>query len=104
MDPTEGIDLVDNMDSTIGLARTSLFLTKLDVDGAYVWGITFYPESHYDKAIDIKIGTDGFLYILSMTATHDENWTTVQKYITFTKVDLDGNILLTKKLTNTNQM
>lgn len=103
MDPTEGVSMVENIDAGSGVAKTSLYLTKLDVDGAYIWGTTFYPESYHDKAIDMKIGSDGLLYILSMTNTYTLNSPTVQNHITITKVDLDGNILLTKKLTNTNQ-
>lgn len=101
LDPTDGEQIIDNTNEN-DFPKTSMFLTKLDVNGNFLWGKTFVPESHLDEGVDIKIGTDGNLYILTTTHTHNADYTIVHKFITLIKTDLDGNILLTKKLAKSN--
>lgn len=98
LDPTtDGQELVDNTFYN-GSNKISLFLTKLDVDGNFLWGKTFDPGSHFDKAIDIKIGTDGNIYILAMTTGDYNPGEFTHRYITVIKVAPTGTILFTKEL------
>lgn len=97
LDPTSGTQIIDNTLQSTN-PQCSLFLTKLDSDGNFIWGKTFGSFfGTRDKIIDIKIGSDGNIYLLA--DIHE--WTTFyQKFITIFKVDSQGNILLVKKITN----
>lgn len=97
IDPTSGIQIIDNTPQSTN-QKCSLFLTKLDVNGNFVWGKTFgYLFNYGDKVIDIEIGNDGNIYLL---ADIREQTSFIQKFITILKIDPNGNILMTKKITN----
>ena len=95
IDPTSGTQIIDNTQST---NQTSLFLTKLDTNGNFLWGKTFGSIfGTMDRVVDIEIGTDGNIYLL---ADIYEYTTFMQKFITIFKIDPQGNILMIKKMTN----
>ncbi|WP_177177168.1 T9SS type B sorting domain-containing protein [Flavobacterium urocaniciphilum] len=97
LDPTSGTQIIDNTSQSTS-PKCSLFLTKLDTDGNFIWGKTFGSIFGFgDKVIDIEIGTDGNIYLL---ADIREQTTFIQKFITIFKIDPLGNILMTKKITN----
>jgi gliding motility-associated-like protein len=100
LDPTiSGTQIIDNSPQSLS-AECSLFLTKLDSNGNFIWGRTFgsiFGAS--DRVIDIEIGSDGNIYLL---ADIYEQTSFIQKFITIFKIDASGNILLTKKITNLN--
>ncbi|WP_320815120.1 T9SS type B sorting domain-containing protein [Flavobacterium sp.] len=100
LDPTiSGTQIIDNSPQSLS-AECSLFLTKLDSNGNFIWGRTFgsiFGPS--DRVIDIEIGSDGNIYLL---ADIYEQTSFIQKFITIFKIDVSGNILLTKKITNLN--
>lgn len=97
IDPTSGTQIIDNSTQSTS-QQCSLFLSKLDVNGNFIWGKTFgHIFSSDDKVIDIEIGSDGNINLL---ADIREQTTFMQKFITVIKLDPQGNILLTKKITN----
>ena len=71
IDPTNGIEIINNTTNNNGSSLKGLFLTKLDSDGNYIWGLTFNTFSYYDEAIDIKISSDNYIYILYKTKYYD---------------------------------
>ncbi|WP_396146502.1 hypothetical protein [Flavobacterium sp.] len=102
IDPTNGQQIIDNTANNGGSSSQTLYLIKLDSNGNFVWGKTFNSFSYYDKAIDIKIGTDGNLYLLAMTGAFDSTTTIYANYITIIKLDQNGTILFTKQYGNLN--
>jgi gliding motility-associated-like protein len=102
VDPTNGVQIIDNTLNNSGTSAQRIYLTKLNANGDFLWGKSFNSFSYYDKAIDIKIGTDGNIYLLAMSGEYDSSTSIYYNYITVIKLDSNGNILLTKKLTNLN--
>jgi gliding motility-associated-like protein len=102
VDPTNGVQIIDNTLNNSGTSAQRIYLTKLNANGDFLWGKSFNSFSYYDKAIDIKIGTDGNIYLLAMSGEYDSSTSIYYNYITIIKLDSNGNILLTKKLTNLN--
>lgn len=99
IDPTSGTQIIDNTPQSTS-QQCSLFLTKLDTNGNFIWGKTFGSIfGTLDRVIDMEIGTDNNIYLL---ADIYEQTTFIQKFITIFKIDPQGNILLTKKITNLN--
>lgn len=97
IDPTSGTQIIDNTPQSTN-QQCSLFLSKLDVNGNFIWGKTFgYLFDVNDRVIDIEIGSDGNIYLL---ADIHEQTSFLQKFITVLKIDPQGNVLLTKKITN----
>ncbi|WP_445452315.1 Ig-like domain-containing protein [Flavobacterium sp. 25HG05S-40] len=98
IDPTAGVtQIIDNTPQST--APCSLFLTKLNSNGDFVWGKTFGTFfGTADRVIDMEIGIDGNIYLLADIYEQRINFR--QKYITIFKLDPQGNILLTKKITN----
>ncbi len=102
IDPTNDQQIIDNTSNNAGTSSQTIYLMKLDADGAFVWGQSFGTFSYYDKAIDIKIDTDGNIYLLAMTGEYNLSTSIYHNYITIIKLNQNGNILLTKRLTNLN--
>jgi len=102
LDPTNGQQIIDNTSNNGGSSSQTLYLIKLDSNGNFVWGQTFNSFSYYDKAIDIKMGTDGNLYLLAMTGAYDSTTTIYSNYITVIKLDINGTVLFTKRYGNLN--
>ena len=102
IDPTNGQQIINNTSNNGGSSSQTLYLIKLDSNGNFVWGQTFSSFSYYDKAIDIKIGTDGNLYLLAMTGSFDSTTTIYANYITIIKLDQNGTVLFTKRYGNLN--
>jgi gliding motility-associated-like protein len=97
IDPTSGTQIIDNSPQSTN-PQCSIFLTKLDSDGNFLWGKTFGSIfGNMDRVIDMEIGTDGNIYLL---ADIYEQTSFMQKFITIIKIDPQGNILMTKKITN----
>lgn len=104
VDPTEtGTQIIDNTQQS-STPHSSLFLTKLDNEGNFVWGITLGEvfgtySATADRVRGMEIGTDGNLYLL---ADVYKQTSFLQKFITIFKIDPQGNILLTKEITQLN--
>src|SRR5690606_10467017 len=70
IDPTEtGTRIIDNTQQS-STPHSSLFLTKLDNEGNFVWGITLGEvfgaySTAADRVRGMEIGTDGNLYLLA---------------------------------------
>ena len=98
IDPTaNGTEIIDNTEESSS-PQCGLFLTKLDVDGNFVWGKVFGSLfGHLDRVRGIEIGSDGNIYLL---ADIWEETSFFQKFITIFKIDPSGNILMTKKISN----
>lgn len=76
--------------------HSGIFIIKNDLNGNFIWGKTL-SDFYNDQAIDIKFGNDGNIYVLAMV---NEFTSYIKKNITVIKLDQDGNVLMTKKLTN----
>jgi len=102
IDPTTSVEIIDNSSGS-AVSDSSLFLTKLDADGNFIWGKTlggeFRPSfiGSNDKVIEVKIGTDGNIYLLAEVYY---NTLFLQKHIAVFKLDQNGNLLMTRKIAN----
>lgn len=101
LDPTIGIQ---NIDNSVGNGPSNnykgLYLTKLDVNGNFIWGITFNTFSYFDKAIDISFGTDGNIFILYKSTYFESIFNQNVQCFGIKKISPNGNTLFTKNLTD----
>lgn len=100
IDPTNGIEIINNTTNNNGSSLKGLFLTKLDSDGNYIWGLTFNTFSYYDEAIDMKIGSDNNIYLLYKTKYYEQSFNQEVQGFGVKKISFSGQVLLTKNLTN----
>ena len=95
LDPTvSGTELIDN--SLINHTFKGTFLIKTDVDGNYLWGLTFgnYKGSS-DEALDVKIGTDGNVYVLLSLSELNVSMNYIENFTRILKIAPNGNIINT---------
>jgi archaellum component FlaF (FlaF/FlaG flagellin family) len=57
-----GEEIIDN--SNLNHQFRGTYLIKTNSEGDYVWGLTFGSYKGSDYSTDVKIGTDGYIYIL----------------------------------------
>jgi hypothetical protein len=70
-----------------------VFLVKLDPDGNFLWGKGIAENySNDNRGYHVKIGSDGFVYTLSVLYQPDTNGLTIKKY------DSAGNLMLSKNI------
>jgi gliding motility-associated-like protein len=101
IDPTvEGVEIIDNYDDgssgSVSSAFRSAYLIKTDVDGNYIWGLTFNGSYlGYAEAFDVKIGTDGNIYAMLGLYDIDTNLNVINSSITIIKISPNGSIIST---------
>lgn len=98
LDPTaSGTDIVDN--TIINSSFRGTYLIKTDVNGNYIWGQTFNLfKGHFngnDQALDVKVGTDGNIYILLSLSQLNTALSVIDSYIKILKISPSGNIIST---------
>lgn len=98
LNPTEaGKEIIDNTIPNTSFKGT--YLIKTDVNGNYIWGLTFAlnkgPYKGYDEGIDVKIGTDGNIYALLSLEEVNIALNVTNSYIKIIKISPDGTILST---------
>jgi hypothetical protein len=94
IDPTlSGEQIIDNLNVNHSQFMGT-YLIKTDSNGNYVWGLTFGTHKS-DYATDVKIGTDGNIYILISLAEYNTTQNIIETKINILKVSPNGTILST---------
>ncbi|MEQ3662115.1 MAG: T9SS type B sorting domain-containing protein [Flavobacterium sp.] len=100
IDPTNGTQIIDNTINNTGTSLKGLFLCKFDTNGNYIWGITFNTFNYYDEAIDLKIGNDNYIYMLYKSKYYEQTFGQEVQCFGIKKISQNGQIFMTKNLTN----
>lgn len=94
LDPTlTGTNIIDN--TLINHTFRGTFLIKTDIDGNYIWGLTFGNYKGSDQAYDVKIGTDGNIYALLSIGELNTTLNVIDTFIKIIKISPSGNIIST---------
>ncbi len=98
LDPTvTGTEIIDN--TIINNSFRGTYLIKTDKDGNYLWGLTFalYKGNFNgnDSGYDVKIGTDGNVYILLTLSELNTSLNVMDSFIKIIKISPTGNIIST---------
>ncbi|WP_432673226.1 T9SS type B sorting domain-containing protein [Flavobacterium sp. SM2513] len=94
IDPTvTGTTIIDN--SNINHTFRGTYILKTDGDGNYLWGHTFGTFKGNDVAHDVKIGTDGYIYVLLTIEEMNESLNIITSSIDIVKISPEGTILST---------
>jgi hypothetical protein len=94
IDPTVlGTTIIDNFN--INHTFRGTYLLKTDGDGNYLWGHTFGTYKGNDAAYDVKIGTDGNIYVLLTIEEMNVGLNIITSSIDIVKISPEGTILST---------
>ncbi len=98
LDPTpNGTQIINNLSTPFSPFR-DIYLIKLDRNGNYVWGKTFGDLKSGQYAYDIKIGSDGNIYLFLQTSQFVNN--EISYYYTIVKLSANGNELSRSRIKN----
>jgi gliding motility-associated-like protein len=98
LDPTQsGEEIIDYTNANSSFKGA--YLIKTDVNGNYIWGLTFDlskgPFQGNNEGIDVKIGSDGNIYALLTLQELSATSSITNSFIKIIKLSPDGVILST---------
>lgn len=95
------IQIIDNT-NTWGSPLREIYLIKTDENRNFIWGRTYSIRKSGDEVYGLKIGNDGFVYILAMVSEFDSSSNVIYGYVSIIKVDPNGNEISRFKFRNLN--
>lgn len=86
-----GEEIIDN--SNLNHQFRGTYLIKTNSEGDYVWGLTFGSYKGSDYSTDVKIGTDGYIYILLSLSEIVPSLNIINNSINIYKISPNGTII-----------
>ena len=94
LDPTStGTEIIDN--TSINHTFNGTYLIKTNIDGNYEWGLTFGNYYSGDRAIDVKLGSDGNIYALLVLSQINTSLNIIDSFLKIFKISPSGTIIST---------
>jgi len=101
IDPTiTGVQIINNTITQFTDALSEIYLIKNDENGNFLWGRTYSISKANDEVYGLKIGPDGYIYILAMIHEYIPSTNNNLGYVSIIKVDSNGNEVSRIKLRN----